>query len=74
MTTEQINNRYIELCKKYDVALHISHIKSTDAPRYEMSMNEDVHTVILNDAKIENSMYEPYWPMLFQKYFSPAWC
>ena len=58
MTSEQINNRYIELCKEYDIAIVISNIESKDAPKFEVGANDGVHTIILNDAKIKHSMYD----------------
>lgn len=58
MTSNQINNRYIELCKRYDIAIAIYNTKTEDAPKYEVSINDDVHTIILNDAKIDRSMYD----------------
>lgn len=58
MTTEQVNNRYIELCKAYNIAIAISNTESEDAPKYEVSTNNSIHTIILNNAKIEHSMYD----------------
>lgn len=58
MMREQINSRYIELCKEYDIAIMISNVECKDAPKYEVSTNDGVHTLILNVAKIEHSMYD----------------
>lgn len=58
MMRELINSRYIELCKKYDIAIVISNIECKDAPKYEVSNSEGVHTIVLNNAKIQNSMYD----------------
>ena len=58
MTREQINNRYIELCKNYDIGIAVSNIRSETAPKYEISTNNDIYTIILNDHKIDHSMYD----------------
>ena len=58
MTSEQINSRYTELCKKYGIAIAVTNINSEDAPKYEVGTNGHLHTILLNDAKIQHSMYD----------------
>lgn len=58
MMREQINNRYIKLCKEHDIVIGITNVESKDAPKYEVSNSDGVHTIVLNNAKIEDSMYD----------------
>lgn len=58
MTRDQINSRYVELCKRYSVALSVINTDAVDAPKYEIGTADDVHIITLNDAKIESSMYD----------------
>ena len=60
MTIEQINNRYIDLCKEYDISITVSNIDTADAPKYESSSNDEVHHIVLNTAKIDHSMYAAF--------------
>lgn len=58
MTCEHINNRYIELCKSYDISIDVSNAESKEAPKYEVINSDGMHTIVLNEAKIEHSMYD----------------
>lgn len=60
MEREQINRRYVELCKEYGISIVVSNNNEADAPRYELNTNNDVHHIVLNDSKIDVSMYESY--------------
>lgn len=60
MTREQINQRYIELCKDYDISIVVSNNDAADAPKYALNNNNDVHYIALNNAKIDSSAYEAF--------------
>lgn len=60
MTREQINQRYIALCKNYDICVVVSNNDAADAPKYELNTNNDVHYISLNNAKIDASVYEAF--------------
>ena len=60
MEREQINKRYIELCKEYGISIVVSNNNAADAPRYELNTNNDVHNIVLHDSKIDVSMYEAF--------------
>lgn len=60
MDREQINKRYVELCKDYGISIVVSNNNTADAPRYELNTNKDVHNIVLNNSKIDVSMYESF--------------
>lgn len=51
---------YIELCKEHGISLIVTNINSADAPAYELNTNRLVNNIVLNDAKIDTSMYESF--------------
>ena len=60
MDRDQINKRYIELCKDYGISIVVSNNNAADAPRYDLNTNNDMHNIILNYSKIDVSMYESF--------------
>lgn len=60
MAREQINKRYVEFCKDYGISIVVSNSNSADAPKYELNTSNDVHNIVLNNAKIDFSMYEAF--------------
>lgn len=60
MERQQMHNRYIDLCKKYGISVFLTNDNSADAPKYELSTNNTIHNIVLNDAKIDSSMYEAF--------------
>lgn len=57
MDRQYINDRYITLCKEHGIALTITSTDVVDAPAYEFN-TDHLHSIVLNDAKIDASMYE----------------
>lgn len=60
MDRDQINKRYIELCKDYGISIVVSNNNAADAPRYDLNTNNGIHNIILNYSKIDVSMYESF--------------
>ena len=60
MERQQLHNRYIDLCKKHGISVFVTNDNSADAPKYELSTNNAIHNIVLNDAKIDTSMYEAF--------------
>lgn len=60
MERQRMHNRYIDLCKKYGISVFLTNNNSADAPKYELSTNNTIHNIVLNDAKIDTSMYEAF--------------
>lgn len=60
MEKQCINDRYIKLCKEHGISLIITNIDAADAPAYALNPNHSIHNIVLNDAKIDTSMYESF--------------
>ncbi len=60
MERQHIHNRYIELCKKYGIFAVITNVNDASAPAYELTADNSIHSIVLNDAKIDASMYESF--------------
>lgn len=60
MERQRLHNRYIELCKEHGISVLVTNNNVADAPRYELNTNNGVHNIVLNDSKIDVSMYESF--------------
>ena len=71
MERQQLHNRYIELCKKHGIFVLVTNNSAADAPKYEIIANNAIHNIVLNDMKIENSMYEAFLAYAVSKLLLP---
>lgn len=60
MERQRLHNRYIELCKEHGISVLVTNNNGADAPKYEHIDNNGVHNIVLNDTKIDASMYEAF--------------
>ena len=60
MERQQLHHRYVELCKEHGISVLVTNNNAADAPKYELITNNDVHNIVLNDTKIDASMYEAF--------------
>ena len=60
MEREQLHNRYIELCKEHGISVLVTNNNTADAPKYELVTNNAINNIVLNDTKIDTSMYEAF--------------
>lgn len=60
MERQQLHNRYIELCEEHGISVLVTNNNAADAPKYELNINNGVHNIVLNDSKIDVSMYESF--------------
>lgn len=71
MIQKQINEQYIRLCEDHGITVRVSNTDTAEAPKYEITSNGDVHTIMLNNAKIEPSSYEALLAYLVSQLLLP---
>lgn len=60
MERQQIHSRYIELCKRHGICAVVTNVNDTSAPAYELTTDNLTHSIVMNDAKLDASVYEAF--------------
>lgn len=71
MERQYIHDRYITLCKEHGITLTVSNTDAVEAPAYELSTDHFLYRIVLNDSKIDTSMYESFLAYAVSKLLLP---